>query len=173
MSEKKVRILDCIREKGASNWITALPLKEKGFHLSKSDFWDAMCLRYNLEFKRAPANCGCGKSFSMDHALSCMKGGYISMRHDNVRDLTANLLKEVAYDVRTEPRLIELTGETFAHKTANTEDEARLDISARNFWSPGTKAFCDIRIFNPLAESYRKQNLSNAHSINEKAKKRV
>ena len=172
MSEKQVRILDCIREKGASNWITALPLKEKGFHLSKSDFWDAMCLRYNLEFKRAPANCGCGKSFSMDHALSCMKGGYISMRHDNVRDLTANLLKEVANDVRTEPRLIELTGEKFAHKTANTEDEARLDISARNFWSPGTKAFCDIRIFNPLAESYRKQNLSNAHSINEKAKKR-
>ena len=125
-----------------------------------------------MDFKRAPSNCGCGKPFSIKKALSCMKDGYIIMRHNRVRDITAELLKEVAMDVRTETKMTELTGEVFTHKTANTEDEARLDLAARNFWSTGNKVFCDIRIFNPLAECYRKQKLANAHSTNEKAKKR-
>ena len=46
-------------------------------------------------------------------------------------------------------------------------------MSARNFWSQGTKAFVDVRIFNPLAKSYQGQDLKAAHSSNEKLKKRA
>ena len=33
------------------------------------------------------------------HALSCPKGGFPSLRHNEVRDLTANLLSEVCNNV--------------------------------------------------------------------------
>ena len=40
----KQRTMDLINEKGASSWLTVLPLKEHGFNLNKSEFRDALCL---------------------------------------------------------------------------------------------------------------------------------
>ena len=94
------------------------------------------------------------------------------MRHNVIRDNTAEFMREVSKDVQIEPKLMELTGEKFKYKTTNIEDESRLDVAARNFWSYGTKAFLDIRVFNPLAKSYMNQTLSAAHKSNENAKKR-
>ena len=88
------------------------------------------------------------------------------------RDLTAELLHEVCYDVGTEPQLNPVTGETFSHKTANTTDDASVDVSARGFWVRGQKAFFDVRIFDPTAKSYSAQILSAAHTRNENEKKR-
>ena len=173
LDSNKNKLLDCITEKGASNWLTAVPIKDKGFYLNKSEFWDAIYLRYGFELKRIPSICSCGKSFTIEHALTCPIGGYISMRHNVIRNTTAELLDEVCKDVQLEPKLQELTGERFNLKSTITEDEARLDVSARNFWSQGTKAFLDIRIFNPLAKSYQGQDLKTAHSLNEKQKKRA
>ena len=34
------------KEKGASTWLTVLPLKEHGFSLHRAAFHDAMALRY-------------------------------------------------------------------------------------------------------------------------------
>ena len=45
-SEATIRILDLASEKGASSWLTALPLKRFGFLLNKQEFHDAICLRY-------------------------------------------------------------------------------------------------------------------------------
>ena len=45
-------------------------------------------------------------------------------------------------------------------------------MAARGVWTRGNKAFCDVRVFNPLAPSYRNQTLKAAHSTNENAKKR-
>ena len=39
------------------------------------------------------------RNFSVDHALSCPKGGFPSIRHNEIRDITANLLSEVCNDV--------------------------------------------------------------------------
>ena len=47
-----------------------------------------------------------------------------------MRDLTANLLSEVCNNVVTEPHLQPLSGETLQYKTANRDDNARLDIAA-------------------------------------------
>ena len=108
----------------------------------------------------------------MDHALSCKKGGFISLRHNQIRDLTANLLKTICHDVLIEPTLQELTGESLHERTANITDDARLDIAARGFWISGQRAFFDIRVFNPMARRYESQQLNKAYEINEREKKR-
>ena len=53
-----------------------------------------------------------------------------------------------------EPSLQLLTGETFSYRTAITDDGARLDISANEFWDESkSRAFFDIRVFNAHAPS--------------------
>ena len=47
----------------------------------------------------------------MGHTLSCLKGGYIHRRHDEIRDLLAAAIDDVAYDVLIEPVLASSTGE--------------------------------------------------------------
>ena len=128
-------------ETGASNWLTALPIKAKGFNLNKEEFKDALALRYGLPIEGLPDRCTCGTENDADHTMICKKGGFISIRHDEIRDLTTNMLKEVCREVTHEPRLIALTGEVLQYRTANTADEARLDISARGFWRRGQRAF--------------------------------
>ena len=95
----------------------------------KGAFSDAIALRYNW-----PLISGCGDKFSVEHALSCPKGGFPSIRHNQIRDLTANLLTEVCSDVCIEPVLQPITGEVLAYATANTQNDARLDIAANGFW---------------------------------------
>ena len=53
------------------------------------------------------------------------------MRHNEVREFTAELLKDVCHDVQIEPLLKPMTGEILKHKTANVSDEARVDISSK------------------------------------------
>ena len=107
------RSMDLAQEKGASSWLTSLPIKEFGFSLHKGAFRDALALRYNWEPSHLPAKCDCGKTFTVEHALTCPKGGLPTVRHNEIRDLTANLLSEVCKDVRIEPELQPVTGETF------------------------------------------------------------
>ena len=109
--------------------------------------------------------------FTIDHALSCPKGGFIVIRHNEVRNFTAELLSECYRDVHLEPTLTPLTGETFPASTITT-DEARVDVAARGVWTKGQMAFFDVRVFNPTAKTYLSSNLSTAHKANEQAKKR-
>ena len=81
-----------------------------------------------------------------------------------------DLLHEVCYDVETDSKLNPLTGEKLVLKTANTSDEARVDVSARSFRVRGQKAFFDVRIFNPTAKCYSTQSLNAAHKPNEHVK---
>ena len=122
-------------EVGASNWLTALPIEDKGFALNKRELWDAVCLRYGWPISRLPSMCACGAAFNISHALSCKKGGFVSQRHNELRDMTADLLAEVCHDVSIEPQLNELSGETLVHRTANRSAEARLGVSARGIWT--------------------------------------
>ena len=68
------------------------------------------------------------------------------MRHNEVRDLTANLMAEVCHDVCTEPIL------PLSCASAVTDDGARLDIAANGFWGAHyERAIFDAKIFNPHA----------------------
>jgi len=78
-------------------------------------FRNALALRYGWPLYRTSSHCACGSTFSVDHALSCPKGGFPSIRH-NVRDLTAELLTEVCHDVEVEPHLQPQNTKTFIIK---------------------------------------------------------
>ena len=117
-------------KKGASVWLSTLPLKEHGFDLHKGAFRDALSLRYGWRPPDLPSNCVCGKSFSVDHSLTCPYDGFPTLRHNTLRDLTAILLKEVCPVVSKEPPLQPLSGETLRLKTASSDDGARLDVAA-------------------------------------------
>eukprot|EP00117_Sycon_ciliatum_P042614 scpid35295/ scgid0921/ len=142
--------------------------------LHKQAFWDALCLRYGWTPPGLPTECVCGKAFSPEHALSCPTGGYPAMRHNDLRDLTASLLREVAHDVQVEPHLQPLTGETFRHRSAISEDGARLDVAASGVWGGRfERALLDIRVFNPHARSNRQQSITATYRKHEAEKRRA
>ena len=161
------------KEKGASSWLTALPISEFGFTLHKSAFRDALCLRYGWQPTRLPEKCDCGRQFSIEHALSCPKGGFPSLRHNEIRDLTANLLSEVCNEVTIEPHLQPLSGEQLSGATANSTDGARLDVATNGLWGGRfEKTYMDIRVFNPFTPSNRHSNLTTCYRRHENEKKR-
>ena len=173
LSDDLQRRLTMAQEVGASNWLTTLPIRAKGFNLNKQEFTDALALRYGWPVEGLPEHCACGANYDMNHAMICKKGGFVCIRHDEVRDVTVKMLQEVCVDVTTEPTLLRLEGERLRYLTANTSPEARVDISARGFWTRGQRAFSDIRIFDPMAACHRQQTLEAAHTKNENEKIRA
>ena len=130
---KIARLRDGTRIKPA----TKRRLTEHGFNLHKGAFRGSLSLPYGWQLIHLPGSCVCGKHFIVEHAFSCSQGGFPSLRHNDVRDITANLLAEVCQT---------LTGEQFQHRTANTEDGARLAVQAQGFWGGKHQgAFFDIR----------------------------
>ena len=161
------------QEKGASSWLTALPIAEYDFNFHKSDFRDALALRYGWQPARLPLKCVCGADFVVEHALNCHHGGLPTIRHNELRDLTANLMSEICHDVTTEPELLPLTGENMRYRSAITTDGARLDVRAQGFWgSRNTKDFFDVKVFNPFAKSYRNRPLTQVFTQMEQMKRR-
>ena len=162
------------QEQGASTWLTALPLQEHGFSLHKGAFRDALALRYGWIPANLSTHCACGKKFSIEHAFSCPKGGFPSIRHNEIRDITATLLTEVCHNVSIEPNLQPITTETMHLSSANTEDGARLDIAADGFWGCSSqRTFFDVRVFNPHAPSNNMNTSSSCYRKHELAKKRA
>ena len=160
-------------EKGASQWLGVLPLTEFGFSLHKGAFRDALALRYGWTPRHVPSQCACGKRFTVEHAFSCPFGGFPSLRHNDIRDTTACLLSEVCHNVALEPSLMPLSGERLRHKTANTEDGARLDIRAQGFWGERHQsAFFDVRVFNPFAPSNTNSTPESVYKRHENEKRR-
>ncbi len=72
----------------------------------------------------------CAMAGPLHKLLSCQRGGFPSLRHNEIRDLTATLPTEVCSDVKIEPTLQEVSTETMDRRTANISDGARLDIAA-------------------------------------------
>ena len=115
----------------------------------------------------------CAEGFIVQHVMSCKKGGFVTLRHNEVRDITATLLSDIHKDLELElSRLTLNREEQTMRSTANTDDEARLDICARSFWVSGQKAFFDVRVFDANAQSYSKKTLKQCYSFNENEKKR-
>ena len=171
LSGDKLRAHELSKLSGASSWLTAMPLEEEQFVLNKREFSDAIRLRYRWPLKRMPDTCPCGKDFDVDHALNCLKGGFVNQRHNVIRNVFAKVMKEVHNDVSIEPLLMPLTGEQLP-SSANTADDARADVSARGFWKDGQKAFFDVKVFNPFAQCYIKTSLEKAFASKEREKKR-
>ena len=98
MSEGRVKaedpnsLVEIAQATGASRWLTALPIAEHGFALNF-----VMC-----------STCGMGgdnhfyhnsKFVTVEHALSCPYGGFPTIRHNEVRNITAHLMSDVCHSV--------------------------------------------------------------------------
>ena len=159
-------------EKGASSWLTVIPLEDMNFSLNKREFRDAVHLRYDWHIADTPSTCICGDAFTVDHAMVCRRGGFIIQRHNKLRDLEADLLNTVCNDVQVEPVLQEITGEVLTRGT-NPAPDARLDVHARGFWDRQGSAFFDVRVFHPKAESYKDLTIQQIYRKHEDEKKRL
>ena len=72
------------RECGA--WLTVLPLLWAGTGLKSEEYRDAIRLRYGLTPEGMVERCeGCGKPFTVEHALSCKVGGQVLARHNDLK----------------------------------------------------------------------------------------
>ena len=120
-----------------------------------------------------PISCTCGSKFDIQRSMSCEKGGLIYIRHNDLRDLTANMMSEVCKDTGIEPKLTPLSGEELQGRTSNNSNKARTDIRTRGFWEQGQQVFFDLRIFDPNACRYRKKSLTQCHVMNEQEKKQA
>ena len=168
------KAVEISKESGASTWLTALPLEEHGFALHKGAFRDALCLRYGWRPPLLPSQCVCDKTFSVEHALSCPHGGFPTIRHNEIRDITAHLMSDVCHNVGIEPPLQHITSETMSYRTANVEEGARLDIKAQGFWGNDRQcAFFDVRVFNPLAHTYHFLPMATCYRRNEQEKRKA
>ena len=171
MSTKQARHIALASEKGASTWLSALPIEQYGFVLNKQEFHDSIALRYNFHIPNRSNTCICGAQNTEDHSSICKRGGFVLMCHNTIRDTTASLLAKVCKDVITEPKLLPLTGENLPSGT-NLKSDARLDVSARGLWSPLDKAFLDIRVLHPNAASNENKSLAQMYHQHEQEKKR-
>ena len=69
-------------------------------------------------------------------------------------------ISKVCRNGETEPLLQPLDNEVFNLQSTVTSREARLDIKARGFWTPGVTAFFDVRVTHLNSRS----NQGEAHS---------
>ena len=74
------------------------------------------------------------------------------MRHNNIRDFEASLLREVCKDVKVEPELLPVGNTVITSR--NTAKKARPDVSAVGVWSSMERTFVDVRVMHPNSPSY-------------------
>ena len=91
------------RDNGASSWLNAVALEEQDLTLNWQQFRDSLRLHYNLQLADLPSHCECGDRFTVSHALSCKKTGFVAQR----------LLSKICKDDKVEPYLLPIDNDVF------------------------------------------------------------
>ena len=147
-----------------SHWLCALPVLKDNFNLSSQEFRDAICMRYLKPLVSLPPLCdGCGAQFSTVHALDCRKGGLVSLRHNEIRDLLCDLSSIVWSNVVREPIIQE--------PNANSEGLV-ADMAARGVWQRQCTAMFDVRVVDSDSPSYANRTPQAVLTTAEKDKKK-
>ena len=89
------------------------------------------------------------------------------MRHNALRELNADLQREVCRDVVVEPPMLPLQNEVISGAKG---DQAHPDISSRGIWSTFERTFFDVRVLHPNAPSYQSLSLSRLYNKHETEK---
>ena len=82
-----------------------------------------------------PTSCPCGSEFDIQYSMSCKKGGSISIGHNDLGNLTANVMSEVCKDTEIEPKLTPVPGEELWNVKQLKRGWAH--IKTRGFWERG------------------------------------
>jgi len=146
-SEQQISIQRKLNSK-CSSWLTIVPTEDNGFAMSSNQFRDAISLRYGKQPKDLPSHCdGDGEVFTVCHALNCKKGGLVTFRHNELRDLNIELVKSAGFSQTVKEPII-------SDADKNGEGGLRADWGVRGFWEHQREALFDCRIFNADAISY-------------------
>ncbi len=141
------RRMDRNFENKNSNWLTCKLSVRDNFVLTKREFEDALALRYGFAFKELPSKCdGCDQLFDVNHALTCKKGGLVTQRHNEIRDVVADLSRLAWTSVTREPVIKQAEG---------NEPGLKADLLIRGVWNPQETASFDIRVTDTDAKSYQ------------------
>ena len=124
-------------DKGASSWLTTVPLVDQGLALNKQEFRDSPRLNHNMPLSDLPSKCVWSEKYTVCHALSCKKEGF-------ARGAETPWCSQP--NVEVEPELQPLDNERFNFKSAVTSPASRLDLKAGDFWSRVATAFFDVRV---------------------------
>ena len=73
LPEKTKRAVDLAAEKGASSWLTVIPVLEIYLNLNNRE--DEIHLRYDWQINDVPNVCVCREPFNVNHAMICKRGG--------------------------------------------------------------------------------------------------
>ena len=114
-----------------------------------------------------PTSCLCGSKFDIHHSMNCKKSGCIYIRHNDLRDLTANMTSEVYNDTEIEHKVTPLSGEKLQGRMSSNSNEARVNIRTRGFRKREQQAFFSIRVFDPNTSPYRNKSPQQRHFRNE------
>ena len=57
-----------------------------------------MRLRYQLPIPNLQIQCSCGEKYAQ-YTMLCKNGGFVTLRHNKLRDVTGALLEEICHDV--------------------------------------------------------------------------
>ena len=150
-----------------------LHVAEYGFELSEQNFCDSVSLRYGWEVSKLSTMCPCGSKFHIQRSISCKKGSFVIIRHNDLRELTAKTLSEVCNDKEIEPKLVPLSGGDLSNRPENRSNEARFDLRSRDFWERSQQAFFDLSVIDPNTCQYLNKLLQQCYVINENEKKRA
>ena len=94
------------------------------------------------------------------------------MRHNRIRDMEADLMREVCHNVQIEPELLPIESDRLS-RGSNTAEKARLDVAGVGVWGAYEKTFLDIRIMHPNAPSYVNKPIEQVYRMHERDKKRT
>ena len=95
----------------------------------------------NLD-RASATNCsfpGMYDTTSLEHALDCKKGGLVTQRHNEVRDVIGDLASVVFKEIVKEPVVQEAND-------AEGVPSLIANLSIRGVWQPQTVALFDVRV---------------------------
>ena len=75
------------------------------FHLGQRSFRDALRQWYAKELRGIPSQFTFGQQCNANHALNCKMGGFLTIRHNYIRDYEVNPVIQVHKDIEDEPHL--------------------------------------------------------------------
>ena len=119
---------------------------------------------------------GCASPFTVEHGLSCKKGGFVSIRHDDVRDEAGALAGQalttgkITYEpsisygrnlTAGQPEVPQGTGNQLGA-------ESRGNVLVHGLWERGSGCVLDIRITDTDANSHK--DISSAKVLERAAK---
>jgi hypothetical protein len=141
--------------------------------LQATTFRDAVAMRLGrLPPDPLPRECpSCGEPFSLDHALSCHKGGWVRRRHGEVERAWTNLFKKITPSVVEEPLLGLTRGLAYAPHTT-TDPDARADIMVRGLFEQQKDAYFDVTVVDTGSVSRRGETSAAVLREAERGKRR-